>query len=248
MNTNNQFPSTGARRIFNSTLPGLRRGGTGRVRVSLALSVLTIAALLSACTASAGAASPTATSVPSSVLMPTSIPVTMPTSTAMPAGAGAIQAPAVQVQLDPCVLLPVDEASALAGGAAFAAGTEETLDSGVRICHYGANTANVLTVEVGQAQDATAAQQFQDQFIADMQANAQQLAGGGLNVTQVSFADSAVLAQLSTSVQGVAINGSAFGFRKGTVFFGFSDLVQAGPAPTSDALQAEANTVFARLP
>jgi len=35
---------------------------------------------------------------------------------------------------------------------------------------------------------------------------------------------------------------------KGAIFFGFSDVVKGGPAPTSAAVQAEATTLLGRLP
>jgi hypothetical protein len=56
------------------------------------------------------------------------------------------------------------------------------------------------------------------------------------------------MATLSVSAEGTTINGSAFGFLKGTVFFGFSDLVVGGAAPDEAAMQSEATTVLAELP
>jgi len=87
-------------------------------------------------------------------------------------------------------------------------------------------------VEVAQAQDVATAQAQKADFLATLQASAQQLASGGLNVTQLpNFADGATMGQLSTSVEGIPINGSAIGVLKGTIFFGLSDVVKGGAAP-----------------
>ena len=59
------------------------------------------------------------------------------------------------------------------------------------------------------------------------------------------LADAAIVATLNLSA--INVNGAP-GFRKGTIFFGFSDLVQGGAAPTSAAMQAQATTVLGRLP
>ncbi len=114
-------------------------------------------------------------------------------------------------------------------------------------CTYGANTTNVFYVYVAQTADVASAEAAQQQFVDDLKANMQQLIGEGFTFTPLAnFADAAIVATLNLSA--INVNGSAFGFRKGTVFFGFSDLVQGKPALTSDAMQAEATTVLGRLP
>jgi hypothetical protein len=123
----------------------------------------------------------------------------------------------------------------------------ETLDGGGKSCTYGANTTNVLYILVAQAADVASAEAAQQQFVNDIQANLQQLVGSGVTFAPLAnFADAAIVATLNLSA--INVNGSAFGFRKGTVFFGFSDLVRGGPAPTTDAMQAQATTVLGRLP
>lgn len=185
--------------------------------------------LLSACTSPA----PTATSLP----QPTAAPVA--TSTQPPS--------AKPTALDPCQLIPSQEASKLAG-ASFGPGQEEDLPGGAKLCTYGANTANVFTIEVVQAADAKAADADKAQFLADLQAHLAQLTSEGLKITQLpTYADGAVAAEASFNVAGVSLNGRAFGFRDGTVFFGFSDLVKGGPAPSSGAMQTEATLVLGRL-
>jgi hypothetical protein len=104
-------------------------------------------------------------------------------------------------------------------------------------------------VEVAQAPDVATAQVQKADFLATLQASAQELASGGLNVTELpTFADGATMGLLSTSVQGTALNGSAIGVLKGTIFFGFSDVVKGGPAPSAAAVQAEATSLLRRLP
>ncbi len=198
------------------------------------LSILLIAGLLAAC----GASTPTPPVLPTSAStlppMPTVLPVT-----------GSTQ-PAKVTNLDPCQLVTSQEASVLAG-ATFGAGDDTTDVGGMKRCVYGANTINVFTVEVVQAPDLASVQTAKAQFMAELQANIPQLSANGLTVTQLpNLGDGAVMgvANLPT----LNINGSAIGVTKGTIFFGFSDIVQGGPAPTSQALQAEVTKVLGKLP
>ena len=218
-------------------------------QATFGISVLIVAALLSACMTP----TPEATSVPTvpaatSTPLPTATP--QPTATPIPTVAAVVKstlpAAAVPTPLDPCQLLPSQEASTLTG-ASFGAGVEDTLDGGSKSCTYGANTTNVLYIIVAQAADVAAAEAAQQQFIDDIQANLQQMVSSGVTFSPVAnFADAAIVATLNLSA--INVNGGAFGFRKGTIFFGFSDLVQGGPAPSKDAMQAEATTVLGRLP
>ncbi|MGD0708550.1 MAG: hypothetical protein ABSA51_08855 [Anaerolineaceae bacterium] len=201
-----------------------------KVQTTLVISVLTIAALLAACSSPTSTPTPTPTPIPVVINMPQATVTATPTS------------------LDPCQLIDSQEASALAG-ASFGAGEESTTSGGGRICTYGAQTANVFLVEVGQAPDVATAKAYKANFLADLQANLQQLTSGGLTPTELpNYADGAVTAQVSLNAGGETINGSAFGFLKGTVFFGFSDLVLGGAAPSSASMQSEADTVLGRLP
>jgi hypothetical protein len=203
-------------------------------RKMITISVLAIATLLSACNAATSTPTPTAAA--------------LPTSTPIPASVQQPQA-AASVALDPCQLVTSQEASTLAG-TTFGTGTEGSTPEGLKTCAYSYQATNTFTVDVGQAADAASAKAYKDQFLADLQANLQQLTSQGLNITQLpNFADGAVLASVSLNVQGMALNGSAIGVLKGTIFFGFSDIViGGGAAPTSAALQSEATTVLGRLP
>jgi len=158
------------------------------------------------------------------------------------------QATVVQTAINPCDLVPQDEASALANFN-FGEGQLEANPGKASRCTYGSETTNVMIIEVAQASDVATAQQDRDQFIAFLQSQAASLAEQGLVITQIpDFADGAVSATLDASIGGVTISGSALGFLHDTVFFGISDLTRGQPAPTIDALKNEANTVIARLP
>jgi len=91
------------------------------------------------------------------------------------------------------VLIDTQAASTFAG-ASFGPGVESTTSGGGRICTYGSETTNVFLVEVAQAPDVATAQAAKADFLATLEASAQQLASGGLNVTQLpNFADGATL-------------------------------------------------------
>jgi hypothetical protein len=104
-------------------------------------------------------------------------------------------------------------------------------------------------VEVAQAPDEATAKAYKAQFLADLQANLSKLASKGLTATELpNFADGATIAQATINAGGKTINGSAIGVLKGTIFFGFSDVIIGKAAPSSEALQSEAETVLGQLP
>jgi hypothetical protein len=196
-------------------------------RTTLEISLLAAAMLLSACGAPASTPAPTSPAAPTST---------------------QLQATATAADIDPCVLIPAQEASALAG-VSFGPGVEGSVAGGEKTCTYGGNTSNVVVVNVIQAPDVDTAKAAKDAFLADLQANLQQLTSQGFTITQLpDFADGATYAEVHVSVQGITVNGSAIAVMKGTIFFGFSDTVRDNPAPDSTAVQAEATTVLGRLP
>ena len=155
--------------------------------------------------------------------------------------------------LDPCQLVTQQEASQLAG-ASFAAGKEETISSGAKMCTYGAQTLNVFMVEVAVAPDAATAQAQWAQEEAQAQANLQQfVAQAGANVTlqagdiTLSGADKAAAATSTATISGQTISISAIYVLKGAVFFTFSDLVLGKAAPTLAQMQTQAGTVLSRV-
>jgi hypothetical protein len=265
MNQNDQLPNANGSRIkHNHSQPkaGQMRTLSG---ARLGAGVLVVALILSACSATPTSTTspnsnapatlvpqPTATSQPAGIPTATNLPqptaTAIPTATKPPAAAVAPQQQAVNTQLDPCVLVPSSEASSLAG-TTFGQGVETSTPGGLKICTYGTQGTNIFTAEVIQAPDVATAQAAKEQFLTDLQASLQQITDQGINVTQLpDFADGAVLGQISFSGGGMSFNGSAMGFLKGTIFVGISDVVFNGPAPSSDALQAEATTVLGRLP
>ncbi len=68
------------------------------------------------------------------------------------------------------------------------------------------------------------------------------------DVSDVPGTDRAAIAQGSASFGGHTINASAIYFLKGATFVTYSDLLADQPAPTADALEAEAQVVLGRLP
>ncbi len=186
--------------------------------------------------AAAGSSAPVATPMPT----PTPPPPSSPPATSEPTG--------VATSLDPCQLVTSQEASQLAG-ATFGAGQESTTSGNGKICTYGSQTLNVFNVVVGQAPDVATAQAEKAQAQAEFQAQAQKVAAAGLKVTELpSFADGAVVMSGSFTIEGKTISASSIYALKGAVFFGFSDLVFGRSAPSSAALQAQAQTVLGRLP
>ena len=227
---------------------------TNAVRITLGICMALISVALSAC--SSPASIPVTTSAPPATIapQPSAIPATStpqqtvpPTQPVNPTATSAPQQ-TTTTSLDPCALISSQEASSLAN-ASFGQGKEVTTAGGMKICTYGSQTTNVFNAEVIQAPDVATAQADEAQFLADIQANLKNLTDQGLNVTQVpTFADGAVMANTSFTTGGESISGNAMGFRKGLVFFGFSDLVVGGTAPTDAAMQSEAQKLLGRLP
>jgi hypothetical protein len=258
MDIKDQATITGISPVINSTTSHFARRGIGSIRTTLGACMLVLTAVLSACSSATSAITPVSTVPPASVQQNTAAPIqaTIPPATPVPQNT-ATPIPATNVpgqatiksQLDPCQLISSQEASTLAG-ASFGSGKEGTTPGGLNSCTYGSQGTNVFTVDVVQAPDVNAAKADKAQFLADLQASLQQLTDQGLNVTQEpNFADGAVLANASVNGGGITMNGSAIGFLKGTIFFGFSDIVLGGgAAPNSTALHSEATTVIGRLP
>lgn len=257
MNVKTMKLLTVVRRIVSSAVHHRAKVSFALARTAFSISLLAIVALLSACSSAAPttASAPqqaTASSTPNPTATPkptvTPSPTATPGMTITPAETGTPQQATAQIALDPCQLLPSQEASSLAG-TSFGAGTEGTIPGGVKTCTYGSQSLNIFVVQVVQAPDEATADAAKQQFLSDLQAKMQQASSQGITVTQLpDFADGAVIGEASINANGVNFNGSAIGFRKGTIFFGFSDVVVGGPAPSSADLQAEATTVLGRLP
>jgi hypothetical protein len=199
--------------------------------VRTTLTVLTVLAIgvLAACGSSTTGGSPT----PAPTAAATPPP---PTPTATPSETAAPTA------LDPCQLVPANEASALAG-ATYGPGVETTHNNG-KYCTYGGQTTNVFTVIVVQAPD----QATLDAGKADAIAGLSELASKGVTTTMLSIADGAAYLAGSGTLSGVTLSVSAIYVIKGLTFFGFSDALITHAAPSSAAMQTEAETVLTRVP
>jgi hypothetical protein len=216
-------------------------------RLGRGLIVLLGVALLAGCSGTTASGGPSAVAITIGTAAPTIAPTVTATPTAAEASpseaAGLPSETAAPTAIDPCVLVTSAEASTLAG-ATFGAGTEHTTKANLRSCVYGAQTLNVFTVEVIQAPDLATAKAAEAAVEADIKAAATK----GLTVTQVSgLGDNAVVGEGSATIGGVTAGVSSIGVLKGTIFFGFSDLVLGHAAPTSAALQAQARTCLTRL-
>ena len=234
--------------------PYLRNGQTTHIpRTALSVCMSIMILVLSACStttstppppsAAPATLAPTTAAIATVVPQPTATTAPLANTTSMP------QSTLASTAIDPCQLIGSQEASTFTG-ASYGQGVEGAIPGGIKTCTYGGNTTNIFIVDVGQASDVKTAQAYRDSFLAYLQANAQQMTGQGLEVTQVpNFADGAVIATANISAGGITLNASAIGVLKGTVFFGFSDTVMdGGVAPSNTALQTEATTVLGRLP
>jgi hypothetical protein len=182
-----------------------------------------------------------------------SLPFSQPPATPLPSAATSAlptlpDATAVPTSLDPCQLVTAQEASTLAG-ATFGAGKESTTEGNAKICTYGAQTANVLNVYVVQAPDVATAQAAEAAGLAAAKAAAEQQAPGvTFSQTELAdFADGALVISASATISGQTLAISGIYVLSGTTFFAITDVVLGQPAPTSDALQAQARVVLGRI-
>jgi hypothetical protein len=197
---------------------------------------------------STAACTTAATGGPTASLLSSQPPATLLPTAATSALPSLPDATAVPTSLDPCQLVTAQEASTLAG-ATFGAGAETTTEGNGRICTYGAQTPNVLNVDVVQAPDVATAKAAESAGLAAAEAAAEQQAPGvTFSQTELAdFADGALVISASATISGQTLAISAIYVLSGTTFFAISDLVLGQPAPTSDALQAQAQVVLGRI-
>jgi hypothetical protein len=189
-----------------------------------------LAVMLTACNKKNPDPNPTPSAAPTTAAAaPTS---TAPTSTATAGG---------PVNLDPCQLVPQQEASAVAG-ASFGPGQLEADNAASSRCVYGANTKNVFLVIVARASSVAEAQAQRD----EMRSEAESQLGGKLNVAKVSgVGDDAE--SITGSLGSIGVNVSGLYVLKGTLGFALVDEVRGGPAPTTQALIDETKKVLSAL-
>jgi hypothetical protein len=126
---------------------------------------------------------------------------------------------------------------------------ETTTSGNTKICTYGAQTLNVMNVDVAVAPDLATAQGYEAAALADAQAAASgQFPGVTLVQTPLpSFATGGLVVTATGTVSGQTINISGIYVLSGTTFFAISDVVLGGSAPSSTALQAAATVVLGRI-
>lgn len=157
---------------------------------------------------------------------------------------------AVSTALDPCQLVTAAEASALAG-TTFGAGAEEPNGSGKR-CVYGAQTQNVFTVEVVQAQDAATAGAAWTSAQTEAHSAVAQAVPQGVRLSLVTSDNAGVGDKSSTVFGSTSLMGHSFGFSgiyvlKGPTFFAFQDLVLSAAPPSVARMTTQANTTLGRV-
>jgi len=225
----------------------------------LTVTATVLAAALAGCsTAGSSGTTPPATqsaSVAATAPAATSALTSAATSAATSPVASASTSPSqsgVATSLNPCQIVPADEASAVAG-ATFSAGQEEPTGTGGERCVYGSETTNVFSVIVGQADSATDAEADYSQEEADAQSAITKQVPAGVKLNEQTqdvsgLGDRATVVSGSVSMGAESIAASAIYLLKGAVFLSFSDEVVGAGAPTAEALEAEATKALARLP
>ena len=160
------------------------------------------------------------------------------TTTAAAAPASAVATAGAPANIDPCQLVPQQEASALAG-ASFGPGQLESENASSSRCTYGANTKNVFLVIVARASSVAEAQAQRD----ELRSEAESQLGGKLNVAKVSGVGDDAEA-ITGSLSSIGVNVSGLYVLKGALGFALVDEVQGGAAPTTQALIDETNKVL----
>ncbi len=216
-------------------------------RIRLAFSVVGLAvagsAVLAGCSGgSASSSSSTPPTSSSALSSPSETP--SPSQTTSATGPTDSASPSATTTIDPCQLLPADEASALAG-VTYGAGTESVNAGGGKMCTYGANTTTVTEIIVGQGGDPTTIK-------ADMSASEQEILANAPAGTQFSplpgLGDGGDYVTGSMTVSGTTVSGSAIDAYRGSTWFTFSVLSAVSATPDLATLQAQAQKVLGRLP
>jgi hypothetical protein len=187
---------------------------------------------------------PPATSAPAS---PSASPTPTPTPTA---SAPASPSPSgSKTTLDPCQLVTQDEASTLAH-ATYGPGKEEVTEGGGKLCVYGSNTGNVLTVFVGQAVDAATAKAEWTAELTELEAKLNSGLPAGDHVSfdtsnTAGLGDEAAIVSGGEDAAGIKFDGVYV--LSGPTFFLIGDLVlNRAPAAIAD-LKTQAQTILGRI-
>ena len=143
-----------------------------------------VAALAVAGCASGASPSVGSSALPISSLVPDLSVATTPApsdTTASNAPSEGVLPSAVATSIDPCQLITSADASSWTG-VKFGAGKESTTEGNIRTCNYDAAGPNLFFVAVGIAPDVATAKAAEAAQEADLQSEAQSLAGLGMTV------------------------------------------------------------------
>jgi hypothetical protein len=192
--------------------------------------------------------------LPISSLVPDASVATTPATsdtTASDAPSEGVLPSAVATSIDPCQLITSADASSWTG-VKFGAGKESTTESNIRTCNYDAAGPNLFFVAVGIAPDVATAKAAEAAQEADLESEAQSLAGLGMTVDKLpNFAENtdAAILQGGLSEAGQKVAARAMFVLRGTTFFAFSDTaVNSGEPPSEQAFKDKANELLAKLP
>ncbi len=204
------------------------------------VAVLSLAAVLSACTTTgAGASGSVVPTLPIAVVPPPASFIVPPASSSAAPSTGPTASPDASSgppptpnAIDPCSLLTQTEASTLMGKS-LGAGVSSTLES-LRVCTFKSGTTEVKVFLTAPATDAAAANAFYD----DARANA-----NGLTIDDISIPPYARAGYGNGTAQGAPVSGlvvvdNNVGFE---VYCGF-------PACSENASALAATLVGSRLP
>jgi len=216
-----------------------------KARGGMVLSLILGITLVAACSGSSATGGPSGT--PPSGGGASTAPTEAPTAAATEAETAPpteSSATAVPTAIDPCTIVTQDEASTLAGES-FGPGEESETSGHAKICTYGSQTLDVLTVDVAVAPDTATLQADEAAGLAALQ----KAAGKGLSTTPVTgVGDNAEFVSASQTVSGGTIRVEGLYVVQGLNFLAITDVTVNKALPTSADLQAQATTSLARFP
>ena len=221
-----------------------------RIRfVPLAFSVVVaVAACSGSSSPSVSTGAGSSAPAPASASAPSEAPTSSvePSASTMPSAPASVEpslATAVTTAVDPCQLVTQDEASKLAG-VSLGKGKASTFENHGKQCVYTA-TGFAFSVSVLQAPDQATVDAAKQQVLSELNKNV----GQGVKTTPLSgIGDDAMLLTVSTTVQGTSVKLIGIYLLKGTLFVEFSDFALGHPVPSSNDMQAQAQTIVSRLP
>ncbi len=225
----------------------MRTRPTRSAAMPLAALVAVSAVAFAACSGSSSPAPSTAALPSIAGVVPSAAqsvaPSVAPEESAEASTAATTEPSAVATDIDPCQLITAADAGKLAG-ATFGAGKESETAGHAKMCVYGAQTKNVFTVTVAIAPSTDVAKAEETAVINQLKDTAKQAGPNALETSVVpNFADGtdAVIMKMGPVL---GINGAAIYVLRGTTFFGFSDVVVGGNAPTIDDVKQKAMDVL----